>query len=129
VVAPVPVRPAPAPRPIVVPPPAPTEADAEGMGAADADADAEAGGEGEAEVLEPVPVVRPKGTVVVKGSADRVLLVSDDESLGPGEVPAGLYTVYAAFMPDASPVKVNVIEVRPGQRVTVTCNKLTYTCE
>ncbi len=127
VVAPAPaVAPATTPvtEPVAAPPPGPVASAAPATGE---------GTDDETEVPEPVPmpppVVEIPGTVVIKGSAERVLLSAGGERLPPGHVPPGNYDVLVAFEPGAEVVKVNVIRVLPGQKVTLTCNVFTYTCE
>ncbi|MEZ4320163.1 MAG: protein kinase [Myxococcota bacterium] len=86
-----------------------------------------------APVPEPVPPapLSPDASVVsvVGDHTSFSLLASDGRTFGPGEVPPGTYTIYAAFPDD--PVNARgTIEVRTGDRLKLKCDGVVrYSCD
>jgi len=64
---------------------------------------------------------------VVKGNAEKVLLLSGSATFSPGdELPPGGYEVRAWF--DGAPVEAGSIQVRVGQTTTVSCSASFLRC-
>ena len=70
----------------------------------------------------------PKGTVVVEGDAAKVALDNTKRMFQPGEIPAGDYSLKAAFGEDTELAKVLDRTVTEGATVTVACVAATKTC-
>jgi hypothetical protein len=76
----------------------------------------------------PTPAVKgPGGTVLVRGDATRVWLVSGTKRLSPGEVPAGSYTIMAAF-PSTEAAVAGQLTLQANETVTLNCQSSFALC-
>jgi serine/threonine-protein kinase len=77
---------------------------------------------------DPVPL-RPTGFISFDGAVlDPELEDRSGAVFGPGELPAGIYTVRASFGPEQPRVVVAEVEVRPQQRLRMRCDRSFQKC-
>jgi outer membrane murein-binding lipoprotein Lpp len=71
----------------------------------------------------------PKGTVEVTGDASKVMLTNGKRNFPvPGDLPAGEYTVLAAFDAAAEPAQAGTATVTAEKPITLDCKSAEKTC-
>ncbi len=84
-----------------------------------------------AQAIAPTPVPDPEpvasGVVRVSGDAESIRLIGTAGSFGPGEVPAGSYSVRVTFA-GVAPFEALAVDVAPGATLTVDCNSAFSMC-